>query len=72
VISKLNTLCQVLFMLAVIAGHALGESWDIAVMILGALVFITTVVSGLDYVITWSHKAVQAARERRTGASSET
>jgi cardiolipin synthase (CMP-forming) len=68
VISKLNTLCQVLFLLVIIAARALGERWDVAVTILGALVLITTVVSGLDYVITWSQKAVQAARERRTGS----
>ena len=29
------------------------------------LVLVTTVVSGLDYVITWSIKAMQAARQRR-------
>ena len=68
VISKLNTLCQILFLLAVIAGHALEADWSVAVTILGALVLVTTVVSGLDYVITWSHKAIEAARERRAGS----
>jgi cardiolipin synthase len=68
VISKLNTLCQVSFLLTIIAARALGESWDTAITVLGALVFVTTVVSGMDYVITWSHKAVQAAREQRAGS----
>jgi cardiolipin synthase len=68
VISKLNTLCQVAFLLTIIAARALGQSWDTAVSILGALVFVTTVVSGMDYVITWSHKAVQAAREQRAAS----
>jgi cardiolipin synthase (CMP-forming) len=68
VISKLNTLCQVLFLLVVIAAPALGHDWGAAITVLGALVLVTTVVSGLDYVITWSHKAVQAAREHRAGS----
>jgi len=68
VISKLNTLCQVVFLLVIIAARALGENWDTAVTILGALVLLTTVVSGLDYVITWSHKAAHAARQRRAGS----
>ncbi len=67
VISKLNTLCQVLFLLLIIAGRAFGQDWRIAETCLGALVLVTTVVSGLDYVITWSHKAVVAARARRAG-----
>lgn len=71
VISKLNTLCQILFLLAVIASHALAVDWHVAVTILGALVLVTTVVSGLDYVITWSHKAVAAARERRASSVSQ-
>lgn len=68
VISKLNTLCQVLFLLLIIASRALGQDWRVAETCLGALVLVTTVVSGLDYVITWSHKAVVAARERRAGS----
>jgi len=68
VISKVNTLCQVLFLLVIIAAPALGRSWDTAVTVLGALVFVTTVVSGLDYVITWSRKAVQASREQRSAS----
>ncbi len=34
-------------------------------MILGALVFVTTVVSGIDYVVTWSRKAIDASRQQR-------
>jgi cardiolipin synthase len=71
VISKLNTLCQIIFLLVIIAGGALGESLEPAPTVLGALVLVTTVVSGLDYVITWSHKAMQAARQRHAGADSQ-
>jgi len=70
VISKLNTLCQILFLCVIIAGRAFGHTLDTAVTILGALVLVTTVVSGLDYVITWSRKAVQAARQRHASSDS--
>jgi len=32
---------------------------------MGSLVFVTTVVSGLDYVLTYSRKAMEASRQRR-------
>jgi cardiolipin synthase len=65
VVSKLNTLCQILYLLLVVASRAGERSPEIAITVLGALVFVTTVVSGLDYVITYSRKAVVASRERR-------
>jgi cardiolipin synthase len=63
--SKINTLCQILYLLLVVAARAGQHSYDLALTVLGALVFVTTVVSGLDYVITYSRKAVLASRERR-------
>jgi len=64
-ISKLNTLCQILFALLIVGAHAAGHVPALAVTILGALAFVTTCVSGLDYVITYAKKAVAANRERR-------
>jgi len=64
-VSKLNTLCQILYLLLVVATSALGLSWETAAIVLGALVFVTTVVSGLDYVITYTFKAIDASRRRR-------
>lgn len=64
-ISKLNTLCQILFLLLIVAAHAVGQVPQIAVTVLGALVFVTTVVSGIDYVLTYSGKAIAASRQRR-------
>lgn len=65
VISKLNTACQVLYLLLVIA-HLAGLSVAAPVlMTLGALVLVTTVVSGLDYVLTYSRKAMTEHRHRR-------
>lgn len=64
-ISKLNTLCQIIFLLLVVAARAVDFAPQIAITILGALVFITTVVSGLDYVITYSRRAIEVSRRRR-------
>lgn len=64
-ISKLNTLCQILFLLLIVAAHAVGHVPQVAVTVLGALVFVTTVVSGIDYVLTYSRKAVAVSRRRR-------
>lgn len=64
-ISKLNTLCQILFLLLIVAALAVDHVPQIAVTVLGALVFVTTVVSGIDYVLTYSRKAVAVSRQRR-------
>jgi cardiolipin synthase len=64
-VSKLNTLCQIFYLLLVVAERAGDQSPGMVSLVLGALVFVTTVVSGLDYVITYSRKAVVASRERR-------
>ncbi len=63
-VSKLNTLCQILFVLAVTAKAAgLGVSGTV-VIVLGALVMVTTVVSGLDYVLRYASRASALYRER--------
>ncbi len=64
-VSKLNTLCQILYLLLVVGAAALSHTAEPIKTVLGALVFVTTVVSGLDYVITYSRKAISASRERR-------
>ena len=65
-ISKLNTLCQIVFALLIVGSHALGHPPALAITVLGALAFVTTVVSGLDYVIVYAQKAIAASRERRS------
>jgi cardiolipin synthase len=61
----LNTLCQILYLLLVVAARAYDFTPQIAITLLGALVFVTTVVSGLDYVITYSRRAIEVSRRRR-------
>ena len=62
--SKFNTLVQILFTLAVVANAAYGwpEPW--VVTALGGLVIVSTGVSGIDYVMTYSRRARGAGRAR--------
>jgi cardiolipin synthase len=65
-VSKFNTLCQILYVLAVVAAAALGWPDASVILGLGALVFVTTVVSGTDYVLTYARRAAVAERARAT------
>ena len=56
-ISKLNTFLQIFFVLFVIAGQALTPSFDLLIQFTGSLVFLTSILSGLDYWISWSIRA---------------
>jgi cardiolipin synthase len=64
IVSKFNTLCQAAFILAVVGREefAVPPAW--AVQVLGALVFGTVVVSGIDYVLTYGRRASGLARLR--------
>ncbi len=63
-VSKFNTLCQAAFVLGVVSRAAFAEPPFWAEAALGALVFVTTVVSGIDYVMTYGWHAVAAAAAR--------
>jgi cardiolipin synthase (CMP-forming) len=65
VISKLNTLCQGFFIMCVIgrAKFEIPALWIVTA--LGALTFVTTVVSGIDYVLTYGRGAIEESRSRR-------
>lgn len=64
VASKFNTFVQILFCLAVVgaAGYGWPPVW--AVTALGALVVVSTAVSGIDYTLTYSRRAAVVARDR--------
>jgi cardiolipin synthase (CMP-forming) len=62
-VSKLNTLCQGTFVLVVIGEQRF--SWlHVWALWLGALVFVTVVVSGIDYVLLYGRQAAEQARLR--------
>ncbi len=50
-------------MLFVISRQAFGWPESISILVIGAGVFVTSVISGLDYVLRWSVKAIAAGRE---------
>ena len=56
---------QLLYVLALVA-H-LGPGWprDSVVIAFGAAVFVTTMISGIDYVITYSRRAAAVSQARR-------
>jgi cardiolipin synthase (CMP-forming) len=56
-VSKLNTVVQLSFVLAVIAAAAWHNVPGPLVVATGAACFVTTVVSGLDYVLTYARLA---------------
>ena len=56
-VSKLNTALQLLFLLFVISRAGFGWPDEISITILGASVLITVVISGFDYVVSWSRRA---------------
>ena len=57
-ISKLNTAFQLLYILFVIAHEAFAWPPEISILVIGSGVLFTSVVSGLDYVLRWSAKAM--------------
>ena len=61
-VSKLNTLCQGLFILVVVVRAAFGSPPAWAALALGGVVLATIVVSGIDYVLIYSRRAVAARR----------
>jgi cardiolipin synthase len=56
-ISKLNTACQLSFVLLTIVNAAYAWPPRPVLLVLGALVVATSVISGLNYVATWSKRA---------------
>jgi len=63
-VSKLNTLAQAAFVLAVVGREQFSLPEARAVMVLGALVFATVVISAIDYVLIYGRRALGLARPR--------
>lgn len=56
-ISKLNTVLELLFLLFVLSYAGFGWPDPIATTVLGASILVTVVISGADYVWSWSRRA---------------
>ncbi len=61
-VSKLNTLVQLVFVLLVIVRAQWPQLPASLIVWLGAIVFVTTMISGLDYVLTYAREAIRARR----------
>jgi cardiolipin synthase len=57
IISKLNTLCQTAFILAVVGRMEFSVPPVWVTVVLGALVLVTVVISGIDYVLVYGRQA---------------
>ena len=64
-VSKLNTLCQALYILGVVARQEFTAPPAWVVVMLGAFTFVTIAVSGIDYVLRYGKAALREARLRR-------
>lgn len=63
-ISKLNTACQLAFVLLALTDVAYGWPGSLVLAPLGAAVVFTSITSGLTYVLRWSRRAWQASHAR--------
>jgi len=63
-ISKLNTACQLLFVLLALTDAAYGLPGQTVLLPLGAAVVFTSITSGLCYVLRWSRRAWHASHAR--------
>ena len=61
-VGKLNTVVALLYLFLVMTAQIFGWPSAVAVLTVGALVFVVSIVSGLDYVMTWSQLARSARR----------
>jgi cardiolipin synthase len=66
--SKLNTLTQIVFSLGVVTAAAYHWPSQWVLIALGALVFVLTWISGMDYVFTYTRRAYAVARSRSASA----
>jgi cardiolipin synthase len=66
IVSKFNTLCQAAFIMAVVGREEFAAPPGWVVMLLGSLVFVTIVVSGIDYVLIYGRRALNVAKARAT------
>ena len=71
VVSKFNTLCQAAFILAVVGreGFSVPPQW--VLIVLGALMFVTVVISGIDYVLIYGRRALGLASPRTAGRAGD-
>jgi cardiolipin synthase len=71
VVSKLNTLFQAFYILSVIGREQFRVPPAWMVLALGALTFVTIVISGMDYVLRYGQAALHEAHARSAGLTAD-
>ena len=64
IVSKFNTLCQAAYIMAVVCREQFSLPPEWVATVLGALVFATVTVSGIDYVLIYGRRALSGAGPR--------
>jgi cardiolipin synthase len=64
VVSKFNTLCQAAYIMAVVGREEFSIPPAGVLTALGAMVFVTVMVSGMDYVMIYGRRATSLAKPR--------
>ena len=67
-ISKLNTLFQIGFIISSVASRAFTLDWHTVNIVLATLVIVTTICSGIDYIATYVQLALKVSRARAGAA----
>src|ERR1700691_6211840 len=71
IVSKFNTLCQAAFIMAVVGREEFSVPPAWVVTALGAMVFATVMVSGIDYVLIYGRRARSLSRPRAAGRAGD-
>ncbi len=58
-VGKLNTVMALLYLFFVMTAQIYGWPPEVSILTTGAAVFVVSLVSGLDYVLTWSRMAMR-------------
>ena len=60
-LSKINTAAQIVCVIAVLCAVAMGQPSADVVFGIAVVVLVTSVASGVDYVVRWSRRALRMA-----------
>ncbi len=63
-VSKFNTMCQAAFILTVVGREEFSAPPAWVALVLGALVFVTVVISGIDYILIYGRRALSLSKPR--------
>jgi cardiolipin synthase len=69
--SKFNTVCQAVYISSVVVREEFSVPSGWLVTVAGALVFVTVVISGMDYVLIYGRQALRLAKPRARASAGD-